>query len=82
MKKQLMEITEKYHMELFKHYITNQTLGFYTIALQRLEDLDELESKDISPACVTRDRLGQGWRYIIYVPENWVDLWGWVEGKA
>lgn len=78
MKKQLMEITEKYNMELFKHYLTGQTLGFYTIALKRLEDLDELAERDLGPTCVTREKCCQGWKYIIYAPANWVDLWGWV----
>ena len=73
------ELQEKYKMEILRHDITKQAEGLQVMSKELIPELDALaESNEHgwNYTCI-RERFVDRYRYRLFLPTDWIDLWGW-----
>ena len=77
-KKEAKELAKKYNMEIVRNEITGEGLGAEIDSNEEIAELEEMIGKDIFPCRLEPFRYGEyGVTYRLYVPTDWIDLWGW-----
>ena len=83
-KAELQQIVDKYNFDLLRdNEITREVVGFWLVSQGLIPELDDLvDSQDgnyLGPWGVYFVRFYCGldyYRYVIYPPNSWLDLWG------
>ena len=87
-KNEVKDIQKTYGMEVLRDPITQEAQGVYCEADRLIPELDRMNAAPAScsfeqcetyPCYVTREMIGCGYRYVIYCPKEWFDLYGWAD---
>ena len=82
-KAELQALIDRFHFQIIRHEITREVFGFWLDSENLIPELDILadgqEGKNLGKWGVYffRDSMfGLFYRYTIYPPKSWLDLWG------
>ena len=78
-KAELKAIADRYEMEIVRHPVTDEFTCLFLKTENLIPELDEVVERTVFDNVKGIRELGFDgfYRYRIYPPNNWFDLWGW-----
>ena len=83
-KQDAIKIAEHYGMGFIRNEITREGCGVYLQSDRYIPELEKIAEKslqgELTPCFLEAERgCGKRTTYRLYVPSDWIDLWGWAE---
>lgn len=78
-KQDLKALADKTGLEIFRHPITREYMYLFVDSKELIPELDKLITREYHRVMVDRTLFVDTYRYYVYAPKAWFDLWGWTD---